>query len=269
VPRERITRLQDQFAAMALQPIPEGRLRLLLAGRPCGWVDPRAAIHLVRQPTPFRQHEGDLHLEAGPAGVQARSALLMQAAIRLREAGLARHWRSEQLDVRADDGTLLATVERAACRALGIATRSVHLNGFGPDGRLVVARRAGHKASDPGMWDNLAGGMVAAGESDLQALHREAQEEAGLELPGLALRQGREWPVRRVVPEGLMIERLQVFDVELPAGFEPFNSDGEVAGFRTCTVEAVLQAIEGGEFTLEAALAMLDALARRMGPGRP
>jgi 8-oxo-dGTP pyrophosphatase MutT (NUDIX family) len=265
VPRDRIARLQARCAAKAQQPLPDRRPRLVLDGRPCGWVDPRAADRLTKEPTPFRLRDGALHLQAPVPGVEALSGLLMLAAVRLREAGLVRHWRAEQLDVHADDGTLLATIERAACRTLGIATRSVHLNAFDPEGRLVVALRAAHKASDPGRWDNLAGGMVAAGESDLQALYRESQEEAGLALSGLALERGREWQVRRPVPEGLMIERLLVFDVQLPAGFEPLNADGEVAGFRTCTVDAVLDAIEGGEFTLEAALATLDALSRRDG----
>ncbi len=153
-----------------------------------------AASCIVQAPSPFELAAGRLALRSDD--LTAASPALHFAAQRLREAGLVRHWRSEQLDVRAPDGRVIATIERAACRALGIATRSVHLNGFRADGSLCAARRAMHKPSDPGRWDNLAGGMVAAGEDDARALAREAHEEAGLQLAGLSVARGSELPVR-------------------------------------------------------------------------
>jgi 8-oxo-dGTP pyrophosphatase MutT (NUDIX family) len=237
-------------------------LPLVLERQPCGWVDPDAARCLARAPSPFELDRDRLSLPPAPGEPQACSQAMRFAAQRLHEAGIVRHWRSEELDVRSEDGRAIATVERAACRALGIATRSVHLNGFRPDGSLCAARRAPHKLSDPDCWDNLAGGMVAAGEHDLQALAREAYEEAGLQLAPLQVVRGSQLPVQRMVAEGLMIESVQVFDVQLPGDFVPVNLDGEVACFDSWPVESALDAIERGDFTLEASLATLDALQR-------
>jgi 8-oxo-dGTP diphosphatase len=46
-------------------------------------------------------------------------------------------------------------------------------------GRLLLAKRAPHKAAYPNSWD-VIGGHVEAGETIEQALVREAEEEVGL-----------------------------------------------------------------------------------------
>jgi 8-oxo-dGTP pyrophosphatase MutT (NUDIX family) len=246
----------------ASEPLPVGRLPVLVDGRRCGWVEPRTAGVLVEPPSPFTLRDARLTLLTDPAEPQHVSQSLHLAARRLHEAGIARDWRSEQLDVRTEDDRVVGRIERAACRPLGIETRSVQLNGLRPDGSLLVARRAAHKASDPNRWDSLTGGMIAAGEQDHEALAREADEEAGLQLTGLPLARGSKFRVRRRVPEGWMDEMVQVFDVQLPPDFTPVNRDGEVAGFAVITVESALDAIERGDFTLQASMAILDALRR-------
>jgi isopentenyldiphosphate isomerase len=198
------------------------------------------------------------------ADFASRTGLLNGLAARLRKAGLLRGWRNEQLEVRPPAaGFAVATIERAACRALGIATHAVHLNAFDVQGRMVVARRADDKPIDPGLWDNLVGGMVAAGESETAALSRETREEAGLDLAQLALTRGGRVRERRPVAEGYMVETIQVFDTVLPRGTTPRNEDGEVAAIETREIDDVLADIERGVFTLEAALVALDGLLRR------
>ena len=91
---------------------------------------------------------------------------------------------------------------------------------------------------------------------------REAHEEAGLQLAGLSVARGSELPVQRMVAEGLMIEAVQVFDVQLPDDYVPRNLDGEVACFDRWPIESALDGIERGDFTLEASLATLDGLQR-------
>jgi 8-oxo-dGTP pyrophosphatase MutT (NUDIX family) len=105
--------------------------------------------------------------------------------------------------------------------------------------------------------------MVPAGEGDLEALAREAYEEAGLDLTPLTLRRGGRFHVRRVVPEGFQSEIVQVFDTVLPEHAQPRNVDGEVAAIEQRDLDGVVAAIERGEFTLESALVALDALVRR------
>jgi 8-oxo-dGTP pyrophosphatase MutT (NUDIX family) len=128
----------------------------------------------------------------------------------------------------------------------------------------VVSRRAGDKPIDPGLWDNLVGGMVASGEDELTALARETQEEAGLRLDALTVTRGGLVRERRPVAEGYMIETVQVFDTYLAAGVAPRNEDGEVALIEAREIDEVLAAIDRGEFTLESALVTVDALLRRL-----
>jgi 8-oxo-dGTP pyrophosphatase MutT (NUDIX family) len=243
-------------------------LPLSLGTTRCGWLDPDTALRLAQPPSPFGLDHRGLALASDTGGPQAYTQALAFAAQRLHQAGILREWRSEQLDVYSERGEVIATIERAACRALGIETRSVQLNAFRPDGSTLAARRASHKLSDPNRWDNLAGGMIAAGENDLQALAREAYEEGGLRLEGLTVVRGARLRVQRMVAEGLMIETVQVFDVQLGADFVPVNQDGEVAAFEALSIDAALDAIEQGEFTLQASLAILDG-ARRSVRARP
>ena len=48
-------------------------------------------------------------------------------------------------------------------------------------GKLLLARRADHKAHDPGLWGPSVTGKLEAGEDSLQALKRETMEELSLE----------------------------------------------------------------------------------------
>ena len=120
----------------ANQAVPAHWLALTVDGSRCGWVDPDTARCLVRPSSPFQLDGAQLALAPDPGDRPARSRAMDWAARRLREAGIVREWRSEQLDVHAEDGRIVATIERAACRALGIETRSVQLNAFRPDGSL-------------------------------------------------------------------------------------------------------------------------------------
>jgi 8-oxo-dGTP pyrophosphatase MutT (NUDIX family) len=262
--RERIAVLRAQLEARArLAPAP-GSLDVALGGHMIGMARADIAVLVARGQPRCRLHDSTLAIAADGLDAAGRNELLASIAVLLRDAGVLRTWRNELLDVRPrGGGDPLAVIERSACRALGIGTFAVHMNAFTDDGRLVVARRADNKAVDPGMWDNLVGGMVAAGESELDALARETHEEAGLELAALTLTRGMVFQESRPVREGYMVETVQVFDTVLPPGAAPRNLDGEVAAIETREIDDVLAAIERGEFTLEAALVTLDGLERR------
>ena len=237
---------------------------LVIAHRVCGSVARRAAECVAAGVSGFCLRDHILELDDTGLDLADRSHQLDQAAHVLRQAGFIGAWRNEQLELRPDpQAPALAQVDRCVVRVLGITTYSVHLNGHTAEGQLVVARRAAHKRVDPGLWDNLAGGIVTAGESVHDALVREAYEEAGLDITSMSLQQGARLRVRRPINEGTLVEFVHVFDVDLPAGLQPSNRDGEVERFETRTIPAVLAAIERGEFTVEAALATLDSLERR------
>src|SRR5690625_6920573 len=63
-------------------------------------------------------------------------------------------------------------------RPLGFLTQAVHLNAWGADDQLWIAKRAPHKNSDPNFWDTLVGGLAAAGEDLETTLVRGGQEGA-------------------------------------------------------------------------------------------
>jgi ADP-ribose pyrophosphatase YjhB (NUDIX family) len=192
------------------------------------------------------------------------TASLARLALCLRDAGFAHTWRDEQLAVRDARGVLLGTVERAVVRPLGIATHAVHLAGVAPDGRHWVQQRAFDKPNDPGLWDTLMGGMVPASDSLQQALERETWEEAGFRLAQLRdLQWGGRVAIRRPAGDGqdggYVVEQIDWYRCEIPAGTVPVNQDGEVAQFALLPGEDVARRLLQGEFTTEAALILAQA----------
>lgn len=264
--RAAMASLRRRITAQAQAMPPADAVDLIVARRVCGSLAPPIARCLAQGVAGFCLRNGALELDDTGLDEAGRSQRLAHAARLLLQAGFISAWRDEELEVRPEpQAPALARIDRCAVRVLGIMTYSVHLNGHTADGQLVVARRAAHKRVDPGKWDNLAGGIIGAGESVRGALAREAYEEAGLELDGLPLQEGARIRVRRPISEGTLAELVHVFDVDLPPGAQASNRDGEVECFETRPIPAVLAAIERGEFTVEAALATLDFLERRVG----
>ena len=177
----------------------------------------------------------------------------------LRDQGLCGPWRDEQLAVCNPAGEVVGTVERGAVRVLGIATRAVHLVGTAPDGRMWVQKRSLTKPNNPGLWDTLMGGMVAAADSLPQALARETWEEAGLRVDALhGLQHGGHVDFSRPSREGggagYMRERIDWFRAQVPQGTVPENQDGEVERFALQPLATVREQVALGRFTLEAGL---------------
>lgn len=197
-----------------------------------------------------------------------RSRLLQTVAQQLRKAGLIADWRNELCAVQDSTGAEIARCERGAFRTLGLQNRAVHVNGHRADGRWWIARRSALKRSDPGRLDNLAAGGVVAGESLRRTALRELWEEAGVprslaqrvDFPGMVIRSVRETRF------GIHDELVIVADLMLPEAFEPIGRDGEVEEFLCLTREQIESALERGEFTVEAALATRESLARRSMP---
>lgn len=266
---ERLFRLAERLKARAHPPLPAGLVPLRIAGARVGYVQPDVA-RFLRHLDDFAWKDNELLLVDRSMDERRRSDSLARAAHGLREAGLVPGWRDERLSVRASPGgPVLAAIERAACRPLGIATTAVHLNAYTDDGDVVVARRAAHKQIDPGLWDNLVGGMVPHGETLEQALEREAWEEAGIGLDRIEVHHGRAFTLLRPVAEGVQCETIHVYDATLSARTEPRNQDGEVDAIETRPIAAVVDAIERDEFTLESALVMIESVMRRGGIEAP
>jgi 8-oxo-dGTP pyrophosphatase MutT (NUDIX family) len=176
---------------------------------------------------------------------------------------LCSRWRGEALAVVDARGRTVARIERAAVRALGIATHAVHLVGRSADGGWWVQQRAVDKSVDPGLWDTLMGGLVVAGETTAETLVRETAEEAGLDLTALQeVRRADRITVRRPVSDGYMIEHIEVHEAIVPPRLRPENRDGEVARFECLATPELVDRLRADAFTLEAALILVGALER-------
>ena len=187
------------------------------------------------------------------AGTEDITTRLNQLAQVMKHQGLAGAWRDEQLAVRNQQGEKIATIERGAVRPLGIAI------GVGTDGAIWVQQRADDKATNPGMWDTLMGGMVSASDELLDALARETWEEAGLRVADLLnVQHGGHVDFARPCDEaeghGYMQERIDWFCAEVPAAMQPINQDGEVQRFDLIDVEMVEDWLVQGRFTPEASM---------------
>ena len=236
------------------------RVPFLVGG--CG-VGSVARVHLsVLRAWPAWLAVTDGGVELIAAGRDAALAAINAA---LRAQGLVRGWRDEAFAiVDPASGRRLATTERAASRFWGTLTQGAHATGYVADGRgrpthLWIARRSATKATDPGLFDNLVGGGVPAGQTPFEALVREGWEEAGLQ-PVLMrrARPGRVLRLQRDIPEGLQLEDLHGYDLPLPPGQAPANQDGEVAGFQCLPVDEALALAAGSAMTVDAALVTLD-----------
>lgn len=179
-------------------------------------------------------------------------------------------WRGEPIDVLDWSGVLcLGQMERAAARFWGSHTRAVHLNAWvrcddGHGFRLWLAKRADSKSTDPGRWDNLVAGGLAPQESPLQALRREALEEASLDLTRAhQLTFGPTLKMDRAVAQGWQRESLFVVDAQLPMDFQPVNQDGEVQAFGLFDEAGARELATANQMTADAAAATLDFLKRQ------
>jgi 8-oxo-dGTP pyrophosphatase MutT (NUDIX family) len=239
---------RDYLVRAQVEPeVPRGRL--LIGSRPCGSVEAQLAQEMAKQGLPLQASGNDWVITGTPDDSLATLARWLHAN------GHGGKWRNERVAVTDDQGVVVAAVERAAVRVLGIATQAVHLVGSDPSGRVWVQRRALDKAVDPGMLDTLVGGLAAFGESVDVTLERETWEEAGLRLADLGdVREIGRAVVRRPVSDGYMVEHIAMFGAQVPAHIEPSNQDGEVMAFECLAVDELVRRMSAGEFTFEAVL---------------
>ena len=241
---------QQQAKADAPPLSPRDALWLDASGTQIGSIEPTLGQRLFEAGLPLRRSAD------GWLVTVATDAALAQIARWMNANALGGRWRDELLSVTDLQGQVVGRIERAAVRPLGVTTFAVHLVAHAEEGGVWVQQRALDKATDPGLWDTAMGGLVAGGESVMQALERETWEEAGLrlnELRGVA-GLGRITIRRPVDAHGYMVEQIDVFEAVVPAGMVPVNQDGEVLRFERIDRAPLRDRLTGGEFTLEASL---------------
>src|SRR5580704_496295 len=183
-------------------------------------------------------------------------------------------WRNETFDVAPRWGERpLFRVDRGAVPFFGVRAYGIHVNGYRRDAggySLWIGKRASNKQVAPGKLDNIVAGGIGNGHNAAATLAKEAEEEAGI---GGGL-------IERAVPTGALTYCMEtktgirddvmfVYDLDVPADFQPANSDGEISGFELMPLGDILERIRATtDFKFNVNLVILD-FAVRHGVLRP
>lgn len=267
--------LNDQYLNAKNEPPPDWvTWKILMEGEEhfAGFVPLDRALQMAKL-IPRMQKQGGYWLwDANEMSLDWRSDKLQEWLWHAHQRGEVSDWRHELQDW-FHDPVMHSTaplqghfeaglrIERSGFSYLGLQSRAVHVNGFTPEGQLVVGLRSAHKHVDPGLYDNLMAGGISAGESWMQTFAREMQEEAGLKASiwpqvncsgaiHTSRREGSSWHN----------ETLLVCQVVLPEDAQPNNQDGEVERFSTFDASEVLSRMRANEFTRDGVLTLAHAV---------
>lgn len=165
--------------------------------------------------------------------------------------------RYETLPIFGPNGELVLNIDRAAIILFGSVVYGAQLLAYvrTEQGlRYWVPTRSKTKKSYAGMLDITVGGALGSGETPLEGLVREAEEEAALP---------RDYVRANVKPYGVLSFHMPtdangkpghgpqvqyVYSLELPPDLVPAPSDGEVDHFELMALEEVQAALAEGRF---------------------
>lgn len=237
-------------------------------GKRVGWLRPDFAARLAAWPSAFDVTADAVAIAPSHDGFAARSAAIAGPLRALAEAGEIGGWRDEAYPVMPGWGDPpLLQMERAACPHFGVRAWGVHMNGFvrrGDGLHMWVAFRAADKPTYPGMLDNMVAGGQPIGITPRDNLIKECGEEAGIPEDLAA----RARPVGAIsycheTPEGVKPDQMFCYELELPSGFTPVNTDGEIDSFELWPVEEVAARVRDSfDFKFNCNLAIIDFLVR-------
>jgi 8-oxo-dGTP pyrophosphatase MutT (NUDIX family) len=249
-------------------PVEEPFLPWLIDDLGVGWVRPVFAEHLVRFPEVFRLDGHGLRLAPHLKDFDSRSVAIDGVARELADEGVTSPYMDEPYAVTpAGRESALCVVDRAAAAFFGVRSFGQHLNGFvrRADGlHMWVGRRARDRLLFPGALDNMVAGGLPHSLGLEENLVKECSEEAG--VPAALARKAV--PVgavsyNRVAQRGFRRDVLYCYDLELPDGFVPRNTDGEVEEFMLLPLDEVAAIVrDSDEFKLNCNLVVIDFLIR-------
>ena len=235
-----------------------------------GGVEHRFASVLSRFDDVFEVGADRVTLRPRLADPASRTAAVGDVTRRLQEEGFVPRHEPEAYPVvqeLGDEPALL--VDRALVPFLGVRCFGVHVNGHvEKDGGLHVwvGRRSTRRPKSPGRLDHLVAGGQPHGIGVVENLLKESDEEAG--LPAEIARRARavgSFRYRQEVEHGLRDDTLLLFDLEVPADFEPKNKDGEIDEFRLWPADRVLRSMrtDPEDWKQNVLPVVLDFLVRR------
>jgi hypothetical protein len=233
--------------------------------------------HLRGWPTIMGLREEGVDWVNPATDLEDRSRVLHELLVELHAQGVIGPIHGERYPVSARDRLQpRLLIDRSAAPYFGVRAYGQHLNGFvrAREGlKLWVARRAPDRRVYPNHLDNLAAGGLPWGLGLTENIRKECWEEAGIPA-ALAARAVAVGAVTYCVEgkHGLKPDVMYCYDLEVPADFQPVNTDGEVAGFELQTMEQVMARVrDTDEFKLNCNLVIIDFLIRHglIGPDEP
>lgn len=233
-----------------------------------GWVKSVTARRLRGFPEVFDVASDSVYLDSALETPDARTAAMARVVAVLAEEGIVTDVRDElyRVNRRFTEPPLLA-IERAAAPLFGIRAYGVHMTGYvrKDDGIYIwVGQRAPDRAVAPDHLDNMVAGGQPVGLGLKENLIKECGEEASIP-PDIAQSAVPVGTVSYVMetPDGLKPDVLFCYDLELPADFEPRNTDGEIAEFFLWPVDKVMHIIANTrEFKFNCNLVNIDFFVR-------
>ncbi len=247
---------------------------MVFRGETLGWLRPAFAETLADWDGLFQREPDRVVLSLPEGGLEQRSRPVAEVLAQLVDQGVLTHLHGERYPATAggrEQARLL--IDRAAAAAFGIRAFGQHLNGYvrTVSGlKMWVGRRSADRRNYPGKLDQLVAGGLPHGIGYRENLEKECWEEAGID----AALASRAVPVGTVTyvaetPLGLKPDTLYCYDLELPAGFQPRCTDGEVESFQLLPIDEVMALMRQGEtFKLNCNLVIIDFLIRHgfLGP---
>ena len=247
-----------------------------IGNRVYGWIRPAFAEHLRAVPAVFDVRSDSVHTGADQS--QGDLSKRLGAVTRaLSQAGVVPPLLNEPYPVTAGArGDAIASVDRVMAAYLGLRSFGQHLNGYVREGEHIMmwlGRRARDRLIFPGALDNMVAGGLPHEVPLQDNLVKECAEEAGMptDLARRAIPVGA-LSYNRVAERGFRPDVLYCYDIELPPGFEPRNTDGEVEEFMLLPIQQVMDIVhDTDEFKLNCNLVIIDFLVRHglLGPDDP
>ncbi|NKB48298.1 MAG: DUF4743 domain-containing protein [Alphaproteobacteria bacterium] len=236
----------------------------IVAGQQVGWVRHELAAQLERWPDIFDLGDDKVALLDSVGDGEARTAAMIEVCEALAAQELLPPNRREEFDVMVAFGEEpLLRLDRGWVPSFGVTAHGVHVNGYvetptGPE--LWLGVRSADSRVDPNKLDNMVAGGQPAGLSLMENVVKEAEEEAS--LPEALARQARPagaLSYRMEVPQGLRRDILYVYDLPVPAEFQPADQDGEHSSFsRVPATEALRLVGETDKFKFNVNLVIID-----------
>lgn len=238
------------------------------AGQRVGWIKRGFAGTLAAFPEVFKVEGDEVRLSEHLVTFEERTYAIRRVVDALASQGEAPKRKGEDYPAAPAFGKPpLFLIDRGVVAWFGVRAYGVHMNGYvrTPEGlRLWIGKRAKNKTVAPGKFDNIVAGGQPAGLGLFENLRKEAREEA--DLPGWVTDRARSVGAISYCMEtehGLKPDTMFVYDLEIPAGVVPKNTDGELESFHLMTVDDVVERVRGtDDFKFNVNLVLIDFFIR-------